>query len=178
MLDLQQTDDNALRWTRPSRRKHEFELRAGEALVATLAWTGRARAFGQWAGGHYRFGFEGWFRPRVLVYADGGAAPTDPMATLMRRTGALTLADGRTFQWTKPARLTSDRDWLDAAGQRIMRFSPAKSTSDVAVTLSADARGRPEAPLLLLLGQSLLVIAEDDAIAATTVAVTTVIASS
>ena len=132
---------------------------------------------GRGTGGQYRFSFEGWFRPRALVYDTSAPAPTVPHATLSRRTGALTFTGGSAFQWKKPARLTSDRDWLDAVGQRIVRFSPKKSTAEVAVTISAADRARPEAPALLLLGQCLLVVAEDEAIAATTAALTAVIAS-
>src|SRR5262249_40995659 len=57
----------AVRWIKPKRLQLRFELQAGEATVATLAWTRGSRALAQSAGSAYWFTREGFFRPRVLI---------------------------------------------------------------------------------------------------------------
>jgi hypothetical protein len=88
-----------LRWIKPARFKLQFELRAGDTVVATLGWTGSYRAVAQWADAQYRFSQEGWFRPRVVVRGASADATDEPVAVLAYRGGALTFADGRAFVW-------------------------------------------------------------------------------
>jgi hypothetical protein len=181
------TGGDAFEWVKPRWTKLEFELRAGETVVATLAWSGGSRAVGTWADAQddqYRFSREGWLRPRILVRrarTDAATAtgdPDEPIAMFAYRGGALSFPDGRAFVWKKPKRLTTERVWVDRAATEIVRYRPARWHSTAAVTLQPAAAGLPELPLLILLGQYLVVLAAQDAVAASTAGTVAVIASS
>ena len=173
-----------LRWIKPRRTKLQFELRAGEILVATLAWTGGSHALGQWAEGQYRFNRKGWLRPRTLVRGAANAASDTPgeqeetVATFAHRGGTLSFPDGRTFLWKKPKRWTNERIWMDSATAERVRFHPGAWESTVTVTSQPESASLPELPLLVLLGQYLIVLASQDAAAASSAATVAVIASS
>ena len=174
-----------LRWVKPKRTKLEFELRAGaadsETVLATLAWTRGSQAVGQWAEGAYQFSRAGWLRPRILVRRAESNVPTaadtpeEPIATLAQHGGTLTFADGRTFLWKKPKGRSNEHIWLDSAGIELVRFRPGGRRSPDTATPHFDVTTLPELPLLILLGQYLLMLAQQDAetamIATTTAAV-------
>jgi len=46
-------------WAKPTWSRFFYELRAGDRVVATLAWTGGSRAVAECAGARYRFSREG-----------------------------------------------------------------------------------------------------------------------
>jgi hypothetical protein len=169
-----------LRWVQPKRRKRDSELHAGETVVATLRWTAHTRAFGQWGAAQYEFSREGWLRQRVLIRVaatDAGPAG-EPLATYTQRGATLAFPDGRTLLWKKPRRLTRERLWVDSAGTELVRFRPEKGSTLVLIG-AAEATPPPELPLVILLGQYMLVLAAQDAEEASVAAsVTAVVASS
>jgi hypothetical protein len=113
-----------LRWEKPKWLKRQYELRAGEEVVATLVRSGGSKAIGEWSGGRYVFTQNGWLNQRILI---GDGATTDvnaPLATFTRRGGVLTLADGRTLFWVKPGFWKSKRVWSDGAAS-LIEFDPA-----------------------------------------------------
>jgi hypothetical protein len=156
-----------LHWVKPKWSKLQFELRAGETAVATLTWTGGARALGQWAGGQYQFSRQGWFRRRTFIHTPTG--PTDePVALFTHRgnSGALVFPTGRTFRWQRPTRWTAERVWVvDNAPTALVRCRPARWRSPGVVMIQPAAASLPELPLLLLLGQYLMVQAAQEAAA-------------
>jgi hypothetical protein len=181
MRMLHEVGGDELRWVQPRRSKLQFELHAGEDVVATLTWTGGSRAVGEWAEGRYWFNREGWFRPRTIIGGAANRAPDatgEPIATFAHRGGMLSFPDGRVFLWKKPKRLTTERVWTDSAEHALMRFRPSTWQSTVAVTSTSEAATLPEFPLLMLLGEYLLVLASQDAAAASSAATVAVIASS
>ncbi len=135
MQELQEFIGEELHWIRPQRLRLAFELHAGEAVVATLDWGGRARALGTWAGGQYRVGREGWFRPRTLIYDASLNGSSEPIATFTHRGGTLNFPDGRTFLWKKPKGWTTERVWQDAAATVLVRCRPGKWRVPSAVTV-------------------------------------------
>jgi len=161
-----------LLWVKPTWYRLRFELRAGETLVATLASDHRSHALAQWGESQYQFSRQGWLRPRIVVRAAQSNDAAEPLATFLPRSGTLAFPDGRTLAWKKPKRLTGERIWVDAAATELVRFHPAKH-STVMVTTRLEAARRPELPLLILLGQYLIVLAGQDeaSVAATTVAI-------
>jgi hypothetical protein len=174
MLPLRDIAGQEMQWVKPKWTRREFELRSGDAAVATLRWTGGSRAEGAYAGGDgYHFQREGWLRQRILIHQTVGEHTDEPFATFASRGGTLSLQDGRAFRWGKPRRWTNERVWFDDAGAELVRFSPRRGGA--AVTLQPGAAALPELPLLLLLGQYLLVLAADDAAAATSAAMVPVI---
>jgi hypothetical protein len=166
-------------WTKPKWSKSRFELHAADnTVLATLAWGRGTRAQAQWGESHYLFSRQGWLRPRILVHAtDSGEAGT-PIATLAQRGGLLSFPEGRTLSWTKPKRLTSERIWVDSAASELVRFHPARHAT-VVVATPLEASHRPELPLLILLGQYLIVLAAQDAeVAGTTAVAAAIVAAS
>lgn len=55
------------------------------------------------------------------------------MATFVTLAGALTTQDGKRFNWTKPARWTSERVFVDAAGATVASFNPTRRGTVVAL---------------------------------------------
>lgn len=92
------------------------------------------------------------------------------MATFVTLAGALTTQDGKRFNWTKPARWTSEHVFVDAAGATVASFNPAQRGTVVAASPAVSAMS--EWPMLALLGQFLIVNAALDTEVATTVAAT------
>lgn len=173
MRALQEVVGVELQWVKPRWTKPEFELHAGDTVVATLRGTGRSRADGTWAGGQYRFSREGWSRPRILVRRAASEDTDELLATFIYRGALLDFPDGRSFRWTKPKRWTAERVWLDDAAAELVRFRPQRA--GVVVTMQPEGAALPELALLLLLGQYLLALAAQDAVAATSASIVPVI---
>lgn len=181
MHALRDVSSDELEWVKPRWTKLQFELRAGETMVATLAWVRGSRAVGEWADGQYRFSREGWFRPRILVRGaatEAMDAHEEPIATFAYRGGTLSFPDGRAFVWKKPKKLTTERVWVDSAATVLVRVRPTAWHPTAAVTIQPEAAALPELPLLVLLGQYLIVLASQDAAAASAAGTVAVIASS
>jgi hypothetical protein len=176
-----QVQDGAeLIWVKPKRSKGQFELRAGDTIVATLVWDRGTRAVAQWGERRYHMSRRGWLRPRVLVStADSGERGVEdgadtPVAMFAQHGGLLSFPDGRVFFWKKPKWLTRERIWVDSAAAELVHVHPARRAT-VVVTAQPEAARLPELPLLILLGQYLIVLASQDAEAAGTAAATAAI---
>jgi hypothetical protein len=169
--------DGELVWVKPTWSKLQFELRAGDSGVATLDWIRGSRALAQWGDSRYQFSRQGWIRPHIFVHRAPIEGANEPLAIMNYRSGALAFADGRTFAWKKPRRFTRVRIWEDSAGTELVRFRPARR-SLVTVTAQPEALRQPELPLLILLGQYLIVLAGRDAEAASAGVSAAVVASS
>jgi hypothetical protein len=163
---------SVLVWVKPKRTRRQFELRSRDTVLATLTWNRGSTALAQWGASQYHLNRHGWLRPRVLVRDASAGDTSEPLATFTQRGGALTFHDGRVFRWKKPKRLTNERIWADAAGTELARFRPGRH-STISVTTPPEVPQHPEVPVLILLGQYLLVLAAQDeaAVAATTAAV-------
>jgi hypothetical protein len=131
-----------LMWVKPRWSRLQFELRAGDAIVATLDWARGSQALGQWGAAAYRFSRRGWLRQRVCIHPAPAADADAPLATFQAHPGALTLPDGRAFRWQKPRRLTRERIWVDDAGNEIVRFRPEQRAT-VVVTTPPEAARQP-----------------------------------
>jgi hypothetical protein len=175
MRSLYEVSGEELRWEKPKWLKRRYELRAGEEVVATLVRTGGSKAIGEWSGGRYAFSQKGWFHLRILVGDDAVTDANAPLATFTRRGGVLTLADGRTLLWVKPGFWKSRRVWSDGA-MSLVEFDPASGYASPRVTIAREGARLGELPLLLLLGEYLIVRAREEADTAS-VAAATVVAS-
>jgi hypothetical protein len=163
---------SVLVWVKPKWIRRQFALRSGDTVLATLTWTRGSSALAQWDASQYHFSRQGWLRPRVLVRDASAGDTSEPLATFTQRGGALSFPDGRVFFWKKPKRLTNEHVWANAAGTELVRFRAGRH-STATVTTPPEAAPQPELPVLILLGQYLLVLATQDeaAVAATTAAV-------
>jgi hypothetical protein len=177
MRSLDEVSGEALRWVKPKWFKHQYELRAGEEVVATLVRSGGSGGVGEWSGGRYSFFQKGWFNQRIFVGDDAVIEDNAPLATFTRRDGVLTLADGRTLFWKKPSFWKSRRVWSDGAAS-LVEFDPASGYASPQVTISPEGAYLDELPLLLLLGQYLIVRGREEADATSAATTATIVASS
>jgi hypothetical protein len=170
-------------WTKPRWSKSRFELHAADdTILATLTCDRGTRAQAQWGDIHYQFSRQGWLRPRILVHtvdssevrAEGEAGSS--VATLAQHGGPHSFPDGQSFLWKKPKWLTNERIWVDGAATELVRFHPTRHRT-VVVTTPPEVTHWPELPLLILLGQYLIVLAAQDTEAAGTAAAAVVAAS-
>jgi hypothetical protein len=176
MRSVYELSGEELRWVKPKWLKRQYELRAGDEVVATLVRSGGSGAVGEWSGGRYAFSQKGWFNQRVLV-GDGATIDADtPLATFTRRGSVLTLADGRTLFWRKPSVWKSRRVWSDGAAP-LVEFDPASGYASPRVTITPEGARVSELPLLLLLGQYLIVRAREESDAASAATTATIVAS-
>jgi hypothetical protein len=177
-------DGGELIWVKPKWSKSQYELRAGDTIVATLVWDRGTRALAQWGERRYHISRRGWLRPRILVSTGDSSegrvedGPGTTVATLAQHGGLLSFPDGRAFFWKKPKWLTRERIWVDSATTELVHFHPARRAT-VVVTAQPEAAQRPELPLLMLLGQYLIVLAAQDAeMAGTAAASAAIVAAS
>jgi len=185
MQEFDTVNAQEFNWVKSSAGKRRYELRAGEAVVATLSWTRGRQAEAEWSKSRYRFSRQGWFRQRTLVFelpqaAPKPAVPEQSVAILVHQGsgGTLIFSNGRTFRWSKAGTWSNQQVWLDSHGGEVIRFAPGHRDATVVLHPATDLASIPELPLLLLLGQYLLVSAAEEAEAATTAALVAVIASS
>jgi hypothetical protein len=156
-------------WVKPKWSRLQFELRAGDIVLATLDWARGRQALGRWGEATYRFSRKGWLRQRVLIWSAEARDADAPLASFEARHGTLTLPNGRAVLWRRPRRLTHEHIWVDDAATELARFRPERRRTVVSTPVAADRH--PDLPLLILLGQYLIVSAAQDAEAATTAAV-------
>jgi hypothetical protein len=175
MRSLYEVSGEELCWVKQKWLTRQHELRAGEEVVATLVRSGGSGAIGEWSEGRYYFSQQGWFNQRILV--GDGAVPdvVTPLASFIRRGGVLTLTDGRTVFWITPRCWKSSRVWSDGAAT-LVEFDPASGYASPQVTITEEGARLAEMPVLLLLGEYLIVRAREVADVAS-VAATAVVAS-
>ncbi len=160
-------------WREPRAMRREYELRAGERLVATLAFRSAwgTLATGESADGCWSFKRVGFWRPRVTVRRCGSP---DDMATFEHDTwtggGTLARADGRAYRittntWqTKLAVLDGqERPLLHYATEGWLRLGAA-------LRVEPRALAQADLPWLALFGWYAVVMLHQDA--ATTAATT------
>ena len=176
MRSLYEVSGQELRWEKPKWLKRRYELRAGEEVVATLVRSGGSKAIGEWSGGRYCFSQKGWFNLRILVGDDAITDANAPLATFTRRGGVLTLADGRRLLWVKLGFWKSKRVWSDGAAA-LVEFDAASGYASPQVTITDEGARLTELPLLLLLGEYLIVRAREETDAASAATTAAIIAS-
>ncbi len=177
MHDIDAVSGQEVEWVRFSPRQRRYELRAGGEVVAFLTWARGSEAEGECSRRPYRFNRRGWVRRRTLVFSSP-KSPL-PLAIVVHRgsSGTLVFPDGRAFQWIGADRGSKDKLWCDHHGGELLRFSPMQARVGVTRGAAADRWSSEELPLLLLLGEYLLVSAQEDNEAATTAAIAGAIAA-
>ena len=73
MRAIRDITEQGLHWTQPSTFNREYELRAGDEVVATLGWqkTGGSLALARSTEGNWTFKRSGFLSPRVTVRLAG-----------------------------------------------------------------------------------------------------------
>lgn len=158
------------RWIQPRALKFEYELRAGEALHATLRFPSafKTTALAESAEGRWTFDRTGLWRPRATVQGqDGGRQLAELRYGFRRLGGILTLADGGTFS-------TRSNGWMTRYDIKTPDGAPVVSLRRIRVFLRfsaivdvpAPATVLQDHPWLVAFGCYLTVLAQWDSAAA------------
>lgn len=170
MKRLSEVSDRDLKWLQPHTLKQEYELRAGDEVVATLRFK---TAFGslataESADGCWTFKRVGFWHPRVTVRACGDE--TD-IAVFKNRTwnngGTLELPDGRRYLadlnfWATRYEFTTETDEVLLRYTSIGGFAHFSAKVDV----MPDFARLAELPWLVMLGWYLRILISWDSAAA------------
>ena len=113
-----------LLWKQPSARREEYELRAGDEVLATLRWpkSWGSLAEAEVAEGRWTFKRVGFWRTRGTLRVAGDE---DDIGTLEARwtgNGTLTLASGESYGWESTNLWGTRYGWSDSRGTELVRF--------------------------------------------------------
>lgn len=149
-----------LAWVKPSFRRADYVLRAGDHDIATLRVTGArgTRAQGEFADQAWTIESGGPWMSKVIVREPGHDADVAVLAMSMWGGGLVDFARGGQFRWRR--RGFGGRRWLFATygHEPLLTFSHRISWRRRAVEVEVDpaAWALRELPVLLLLGAYLM----------------------
>ena len=171
MRPISETRGQELLWVQPAARRREHELRAGDDVVATLRFQRGSLADAEAEGHHWTFKRQGFWQPRVTVRVAGSDADVAIFRPHWAGGGTLEFADSRTVQLRSANFWQSEWVWQEKDQPAILfkgrhGFVKAKG----AVEVQPAAAGRPDVPLLSLLGWYLILLHADDAAVASSAA--------
>jgi hypothetical protein len=167
MRTIREVVERALRWTQPSALKGEYDLHAGDEVVATLRWqkTFGSLALAETAGDTWTFKRSGFLRPKVTVRVPESETEAAVFKPGWGGEGALRFSDGRCYQWQKTSFWHSEWAFANEAGEPLVHFKPDvaffKQAAEVKVEPGAAALA--DLPLLTVLGWYLMLLLSEDA---------------
>jgi len=146
MKPVNYPSSNELRWVRPKRQRHIYELHSEDAVLATVNWKGAANASAlvESANGSWTIAQHG------LAQTIKDTNSQTDLATIKRGiTGNITLSfpNGRVFRWHCTSFWRSTWSWVDADNRPVLHLKTGTS-----VQLEAGAQDVPELTALLTLG--------------------------
>jgi len=163
---LRESGNEPLLWTQPRRIKYDYNLRAGDEVVATLRWGNwpSQAAAAEAADGRWTFKRAGLLQQRMEIQQ----ADTEAQAAVFqpgKRGGTLELLDGRTFRWQATKRWHAEWAWIGQDNEALIRFTTQGAfwKRKNLVELQPGAQALPECSLLVLFGWYLLVLTASDA---------------
>jgi hypothetical protein len=155
-----------LSWQQPQALRCEYELRAGDELLATLRKTSTFGSAMDAEIGASRFTLkpEGFFRSRITVQEAGAAGEPAVFQSGFCGGGRLALPDGRGYRWKMTSFWGSRWAFVDDSDRPLVSFKTRnrlfRAGSDVEI--GPGALARPELPVLVLLGWYLLLRMRQD----------------
>jgi len=165
---ISETVGDELLWIQPAARKREHELRAGDDVIAALRFQRGSLADAEAEGQHWTFKRQGFWQPRVTVRLPGSDADVAVFRPHWAGGGTLEFADGRSARLSSANFWHSEWVWQEK-DQPLMLFKGRHGIVKAkgAVEIQPAAAGRPDTPLLVLLGWYLILLHADDTAAAT-----------
>jgi len=162
MRPIKEVADQVLRWTQPSSFKREFELRAGEDVLATLRWqkTFGSLALAESPGGAWTFKRSGFLTPTVSVRAQGSESTVAVLKPGWRGEGTLQFSDGRRYQWVIAGFWRPQWTFAGEGGGPLIHFKYdlAFLQQTMEVEIEPGAGSLKDLPLLATLGWYLIVL--------------------
>ena len=154
MEALTAVDTQKLMWKQTGFGARDFELRAGDDLVAQLYWPKLLSdlAVAECAAGTWHIDRLGFFRQRTVVTLPGSDLEIASFEPDWLGDGDLVLADGRVFQWYQTKTLCNSWALVSPDGSLLFEVHEGmrwfKHEADVVLHVAVDAM--PELPLLIL----------------------------
>jgi len=172
MRAIREAAPSNLFWQQPRAFKAEYELRAGDELLATLR---KSSAFGtpmdaEIGASRFTLKTEGFLRSRITIREAGATGePAVFGRTGFLGAGELALPDGRSYRWKMASFWGGRWAFLDDSDRPLVSFTSRNRflRAGCEVEIGPGALARPELPVLVLLGWYLLLrMREDSAVAA------------
>lgn len=168
MRSLADVADQALVWHQTARLKRNFELRAGDEVVATLRFQRGTLADAEVANMRWTFKREGFWHRRVVIRLPGSDADSGAVQLSWRGGGTLALPDGRTVRLAAANVWRSEWIWGENHDAPLVRFESRQGF--MRLEGHVDVLGRALKPeelaLLVMLGWYLIVLNAEDSAAA------------
>jgi len=162
MRPIKEVAGQVLRWTQPSSFKRDFQLRAGEEVVATLRWQKPAGslALAESAGGAWTFKRSGFLTPTVSVRPQGSETAIAVFKAGGRGEGTLQFTDGRRYQWLIAGFWRPKWSFASDAGGPLIHFKYDLAFLQQTMEVEIEPGGAPlqDLPLLATLGWYLIVL--------------------
>jgi hypothetical protein len=178
MEPITSVDPDLLRWIRVDAEKHEFDLKAGDAIIASLRWKTAlgSMATAELADGHRTIKRTGFLNPRITVR---DAASGKDLAHLDAHPSrsTLVLAGGTTYDWHRTGLLVPGWHFRDRHGNEVLSLEPVREglrLEGALIGITEVGRHLPDLALLLLTGFYFIALAwlEDQAAAASSALLT------
>ena len=160
-----------LLWTQPAARRREHQLRAGDEVVATLAFQRGSLADAEAAGGHWTFKRQGFWQPRVTVRTAGSEADLAVFHPRWIGGGTLEFPNRTAVRLSSANFWQSEWMWQDSE-KPLLRIKGRHGLikANGAVEIQPDAVTRPDLAMLVLLGWYLILLHAEDSAAASSAA--------
>jgi hypothetical protein len=167
MRAIHEVAAQTLRWTQPSALSREYELHAGDEVLATLRWqkTFCSLALAESADGAWTFKRSGFLSPKVTVRVPGSDTEVGVLKPGWRGEGTLRLADGRGYQWVNTSFWRSEWAFANESGESLIHFKPEVAFIKQAAEVKVEPRAVAvsDLPLLTVLGWYLILLLSEDA---------------
>jgi hypothetical protein len=172
MKAIEDVDPGLLRWVRSHVDRHEYDLEAGDDVIATLRWQKPVGSLAEAKSsqGEWTLKRSGFLSPSLVVRdSKSGADLAHLFAHFNHST--VRLPNGARYEWNRTGLMVPGWHFRDVRGQEVVSFEPTREHLRLEgglLTVLPAARSLPELTLLLILGWYFIVLAwvEDEAAAA------------
>lgn len=171
MRDLASVDSSSLRWLRADQERNEFDLAAGDDVVATLRWKSvvGSLAHAETSKDHWTLKRAGFLNPTVVVREEG--TNKDVGRLLAHGThGSWMPVAGERLDWHRMSLLIPGWRFQNTKGEVVLEFEPVREKlrlEGALLTIPPSSQGRSDLMVLLVVGLYFIALAwlEDQAAA-------------
>src|SRR5579864_2911623 len=142
MRPIADTAGQQLIWAQPSPTIREHELRAGEALVATLSFERGTLANAEADAGSWTFKREGFWHPHVTVRVPGDETNIAVFRARTGGAGELVFSDGHVFRLASTNPMHSEWVWQQE-DQLLVRFQGRRGVIKARARSTSNQRQSP-----------------------------------
>jgi hypothetical protein len=157
-------------WRQPSPLRQEFEMAAGDEVIATLRWKkiGGTTAIARAPEGTWTFKSAGYLSPRVTIRLPNSDYDFGTFRANSNGSGQLESLGDQKFPWRCVNFLQNAWAFFDEEGNKLVQIRPEFSGNKptASVEIGVKAAGRQEVGFLVILGWYLLTLAAEDVAAA------------